>query len=124
MKLIKTLALSVFASGVAMTAAMTPAAYASGSYYGAIAVDRSTGETYVAIDVWGGAYGAQFAALKQCGERSSCAAIQSFSQCGAVAYSPGAQNWTWGAGSDLQAAEGQALHYTDSILKREACNTY
>ncbi|MFB7723106.1 DUF4189 domain-containing protein [Nocardia sp. NPDC056100] len=98
--------------------AVLPTANAT-TYYGAIAVS-SDGSIGKAWDYpWSS--DARNAALSSCG-RSDCSVLASFSDCGAVGYSPGAGMYNGGTGSTRSVAESNARRYTDSYIVASVCN--
>ncbi|MGC4932466.1 DUF4189 domain-containing protein [Gordonia sp. DT30] len=100
-------AVGAVGAAVVVPAALEPApANAYGNYYGAIALNTSSGSTGRAWDY--DSYGqASSAALNACGY--GCKVVVSFvNGCGAVASSP--SYWGYGRGPSLYSAQSNALY--------------
>lgn len=98
---------------------LAPAANASSTYWGAIAVAQD-GTIGKAWDYrWRS--DAESAALSSCGY-SDCRVLTSFTACGAVAHSWGAGMYNGGYGPNRSSAENAASVYTDSYVVASVCN--
>ncbi|MEV6767809.1 DUF4189 domain-containing protein [Nocardia sp. NPDC051030] len=112
--------LGVAGSAVAALSLLPVASAQAATYYGAIAVAGSGAMGWAQNYPSEGA--AMVAARNRCGY-SDCQVLTTFYHCGAISYSPSANEYTGGRGNTVSEAESSSQWYWDSSVERWVCNS-